>query len=207
MNFITKQLFYNKNNIQSSIEISSLFLFNLPVHPVDLSISDKKVNKINFRDEPALKKFSDSLTSDNTITTIFILCTHRYTWWPSLASIDACVSEWIYNLAFPIGEKYVSEAEELDEWHRLPTGPLRGDLPKCCQFPVSVSRSSLASGFYFDFFPSIEACNNTKQVTLVFIYIPDFFQRKFVSLIHWGEKTPQYCWIEILYLMITSWSW
>ena len=80
MNFITKQLFYNKNNIQSSIEISSLFLFNLPVHPVDLSISDKKVNKINFRDEPALKKFSDSFTSDNTITTIFILCTHRYTW-------------------------------------------------------------------------------------------------------------------------------
>ena len=103
--------------------------------------------------------------------------------------------------------EYVSEAEELGEWHRLPTGPLRGDLPKCCQFPVSVSRSSLASGFYFDFFPSIEACKNTKPVTLVFIYIPDFFQRKFVSLIHWGEKKTQYCWIEILYLMITSWSW
>ena len=124
------------------------------------------------------------MTSDNTITTICILCTHRYTWWPSLASIDACVSD----LAIPTGEKYVSEAEELGEWHRLPTGPLRGDLPKCCQFPVSVSRSSLASGFYFDIFPSIEACKNTKPVTLVFIYIPDFFQRKFVSLIHWGEK-------------------
>lgn len=52
MNFITNKLFYNKNNIQSSLTISSLFLFNIPIHPLDLSIYDKKIFMINFRDEP-----------------------------------------------------------------------------------------------------------------------------------------------------------